>query len=224
MRVLLVEDEKELAGALRAALSHHRMVADHARDLTEAALILNDAVYDVVVLDRKLPDGDGLSLIPVIRSRGNNVPVLVLTALDDLAERVAGLDGGADDYIGKPFAFEELLARLRALARRPVPVQSDIVTVGRLSFDLAHCEASISGAPLKMPRRELLVLETLTRRMGRMVLRAALMEAVFGLDDDIQSNALDTHISRVRRKLADADAGVIINGIRGVGYLLRDDS
>ena len=223
MRVLLVEDEKELAGALMAALSHHRMIADHARDLAEAALILNDAVYDVVVLDRKLPDGDGLSLIPVIRARGNTVPVLMLTALDDLADRVAGLDGGADDYIGKPFAFEELLARLRALARRPVPVQSDVVTVGRLSFDLAHCEASVAGTPLKMPRRELLVLETLTRRMGRMVLRAALMEAVFGLDDEIQSNALDTHISRVRRKLADADAGVTINGIRGVGYLLRED-
>ncbi|SDM32500.1 response regulator transcription factor [Ensifer sp. YR511] len=223
MRVLLVEDEKEFAGALKAALSHHRMIADHARDLAEAALILNDAVYDVVVLDRKLPDGDGLSLIPVIRARGNTVPVLMLTALDDLADRVAGLDGGADDYIGKPFAFEELLARLRALARRPVPVQSDVVTVGRLSFDLAHCEASVAGTPLKMPRRELLVLETLTRRMGRMVLRAALMEAVFGLDDEIQSNALDTHISRVRRKLADADAGVTINGIRGVGYLLRED-
>ncbi len=223
MRVLLVEDEKELAGALRTALSNHRMIADHARDLAEAALILNDAVYDVIVLDRKLPDGDGLSLIPVIRARGNTVPVLMLTALDDLADRVAGLDRGADDYIGKPFAFEELLARLRALARRPAPVQSDVVTVGRLSFDLAHCEASVAGVPLKMPRRELLVLETLTRRMGRMVLRAALMEAVFGLDDEIQSNALDTHISRVRRKLADADAGVIINGIRGVGYLLRED-
>ncbi|MCY1303200.1 Response regulator ArlR [compost metagenome] len=149
------------------------------------------------------------------------MPVLVLTALDDLADRVAGLDGGADDYIGKPFAFEELLARLRALARRPIPVQSDIVTVGRFSFDLAHCQVSVAGTSLKMPRRELLVLETLTRRMGRMVLRAALMEAVFGLDDEIQSNALDTHISRVRRKLQEADAGVIINGIRGVGYLLR---
>lgn len=224
MRVLLVEDEKELADALRAALSNHRMIADHARDLAEAALILRDAVYDVVVLDRKLPDGDGLSLIPKIRARGNNVPVLVLTALDDLADRVAGLDGGADDYIGKPFAFEELLARLRALARRPIPVQSDIVTAGRFSFDLAHCEASVAGTSLKMPRRELLVLETLTRRMGRMVLRAALMEAVFGLDDEIQSNALDTHISRVRRKLQQADAGVIINGIRGVGYLLREGS
>lgn len=222
MRVLLVEDERELAVALKVALSHHRMVVDHARDLCEAEFILTDAVYDVIVLDRKLPDGDGLSLIPTIRARGNTAPVLMLTALDDVADRIAGLDGGADDYIGKPFAFEELLARLRALSRRPVPVQSDIVSVGRLAFDLAHCEASVAGTSLKMPRRELLVLETLARRMGRMVLRAALMEAVFGLDDEIQSNALDTHVSRVRRKLLDADAGVIINGIRGVGYLLRE--
>lgn len=222
MRVLLVEDEAELAGALKTALSQHRMVVDHARDLAEATLVLSDAVYDVVVLDRRLPDGDGLSLIPAIRLRGNSVPVIVLTALGELADRVAGLDGGADDYIGKPFAFEELLARLRALARRPVAVQSDVVAVGRLSFDLAHLEAKVDGVPLKMPRRELLVLETLTRRMGRMVLRAALMEAVFGLDDEIQSNALDTHISRVRRKLLDANAGVTINGIRGVGYLLRE--
>ena len=222
MRVLLVEDEAELAGALKTALSQHRMVVDHARDLAEATLVLSDAVYDVVVLDRRLPDGDGLSLIPAIRLRGNSVPVLVLTALGELADRVAGLDGGADDYIGKPFAFEELLARLRARARRPVAVHSDVVAVGRLSFDRAHLEAKVDGVPLKMPRRELLVLETLTRRMGRMVLRAALMEAVFGLDDEIQSNALDTHISRVRRKLLDANAGVTINGIRGVGYLLRE--
>lgn len=222
MRVLLVEDERDLADALKTVLNQHRMVVDHARDLSEAAFVLNDAVYDVVILDRRLPDGDGLSLIPAIRSRGNTVPVLVLTALDDLADRVTGLDGGADDYIGKPFAFEELLARIRALSRRPAALQSDIVTAGRLSFDLVHREASISGVSMTLPRRELLVLEALVRRMGRMVLRTVLMEAVFGLDDEIQSNALDTHISRVRRKLLDAEAGVIINGIRGVGYLLRE--
>ncbi|MES2054543.1 MAG: response regulator transcription factor [Pseudomonadota bacterium] len=222
MRVLLVEDERELAEALKTVLARHRMIVDHAPDLAEAIFVLNDAVYDVVILDRRLPDGDGLSLIPVIRSSGNNVPVLVLTALDDLADRVTGLDGGADDYIGKPFALEELLARIRALSRRPAAVQFDVVTVGRLSFDLAHREASIAGTPLNMPRRELLVLEALMRRMGRMVLRTVLMESVFSLDDEIQSNALDTHISRLRRKLLDADAGVTINGIRGVGYLLRE--
>jgi DNA-binding response OmpR family regulator len=169
-----------------------------------------------------LPDGDGLSLIPKLRASGNIVPVLVLTARGDLADRVAGLDNGADDYLAKPFAFEELLARLRALLRRPAHVQSDIVRVGRVAFDFVHREASIGGTPLEMPRRELLVLEALVRRMGRMVQRSSLMEAVFGLDDDVQPNALDTHISRLRRKLGDADAGVTINGVRGVGYLLRE--
>lgn len=222
MRVLLVEDQLEMVAALRAALTRHDMIVDHALSLSEAEVIAADGNYDAVVLDRQLPDGDGLSLIPKLRASGNVVPVLVLTARGDLADRVAGLDNGADDYLAKPFAFEELLARLRALLRRPAGVQSDIVRVGRISFDFTHREASIEGKALEMPRRELLVLEALVRRMGRMVQRASLMEAVFSLDDEVQPNALDTHVSRLRRKLADADARVTINGIRGVGYLLRD--
>lgn len=222
MRILLVEDQPEMVAALRAALTRHDMLVDHAQNLSEAEAIVADGNYDAVVLDRQLPDGDGLSLIPKLRASGNIVPVLVLTARGDLADRVAGLDNGADDYLAKPFAFEELLARLRALLRRPAGVQSDIVQIGRISFDFIHREASIEGKPLEMPRRELLVLEALVRRMGRMVQRSSLMEAVFGLDDEVQPNALDTHISRLRRKLGDANAGVTINGIRGVGYLLRD--
>ena len=222
MRVLLVEDQLEMVAALRAALTRHGMVVDHAPNLLEAEVIVAEGNYDAVVLDRQLPDGDGLSLIPKLRASGNIVPVLVLTARGDLADRVAGLDNGADDYLAKPFAFEELLARLRALLRRPAHVQSDIVRVGRVAFDFVHREASIGGTPLEMPRRELLVLEALVRRMGRMVQRSSLMEAVFGLDDDVQPNALDTHISRLRRKLGDADAGATINGVRGVGYLLRE--
>jgi len=222
MRVLLVEDQLEMVAALRAAFTRHDIIADHASNLSEAEAIVAEGNYDAVVLDRQLPDGDGLSLIPKLRAGGNIVPVLVLTARGDLADRVAGLDKGADDYLAKPFAFEELLARLRALLRRPANVQSDIVRVGRILFDFTHREASIEGRPLEMPRRELLVLEALLRRMGRMVQRSSLMEAVFGLDDEVQPNALDTHISRLRRKLGDANAGVTINGVRGVGYLLRE--
>ncbi|ETR77747.1 transcriptional regulator [Afipia sp. P52-10] len=222
MRILLVEDQPDMVAALRAALTRHDMVVDQALNLGEAEAILADAGYDAIVLDRQLPDGDGLSLIPKLRANGNRVPVLVLTARGELSDRVAGLDKGADDYLAKPFAFEELLARLRALLRRPANVQSDTVRVGRIAFDFVHREASIGGTVLEMPRRELLVLEALVRRMGRMVQRASLMEAVFGFDDAVQPNALDTHISRLRRKLADADAGVTINGVRGVGYLLRE--
>lgn len=222
MRILLVEDQPDMVAALRTALTRHDMIVDQALNLGEAEAILADSSYNAVVLDRQLPDGDGLSLIPKLRASGNIVPVLVLTARGELSDRVAGLDKGADDYLAKPFAFEELLARLRALLRRPANLQSDIVRAGRIAFDFVHREASVEGIVLDMPRRELLVLEALMRRMGRMVQRSALMEAVFGLDDEVQPNALDTHISRLRRKLADADAGVTINGVRGVGYLLRE--
>lgn len=222
MRVLLVEDEPEMASALRSALTRHDMIVDHAPNLFEAEAIAAACSYDAMVLDRQLPDGDGLSLIAKLRARGNLVPVLVLTARGDLTDRVAGLDQGADDYLAKPFAFEEFVARLRALLRRPATVQSDVVKAGRLSFDIMNREASIAGEVLDLTRREILVLEALLRRMGRMVPRSSLMEAVFALDDEVQPNALDTQVSRLRRKLAEADGGVTINGVRGVGYLLRE--
>jgi len=222
MRLLLVEDEPEMVTALQSAFRRQDMVVDHVATLDEAEAAAAADCYDAILLDRQLPDGDGLSLIPQLRARGNNVPVIVLTARGALADRVSGLDTGADEYLSKPFAFEELLARLRAVLRRPALARSDVVRVGRLAFDLAHREARVGNTPMELPRRELLVLEALARRMGRMVQRPALMEAVFGLDDEIQSNALDTHVSRLRRKLSDLDAGVAINGIRGVGYLLRE--
>lgn len=226
MRILLVEDEPAMAQALRDALTRQDMVVDHlpTRAEAEAALREGQGAYDAVLLDRQLPDGDGLALVSTLRAAGDTVPVLVLTTRGDLGERVLGLDGGADDYLGKPFAFEELLARLRAILRRPPQLRPDIVRIGHLSFDFTHREARIGGEMLVMPRRELLVLETLARRTGRMVVRGFLMEAVFGLDDDIQSNALDTHVSRLRRKLADASSGAVIDGIRGVGYLLRESA
>ncbi|WP_448043651.1 response regulator transcription factor [Bradyrhizobium liaoningense] len=221
MRILLVEDEAEMAGALTSALKRYDMIVDHVPTLAEAEEAISADVHAAVLLDRQLPDGDGLSLIPKLRARADGVPIIVLTARGELADRVAGLDRGADDYLAKPFAVEELLARLRAVLRRPAGLQPDIMRAGRLAFDFGHREASVEGAPLELPRRELLVLEALVRRMGRTVLRSALEEAVYNFDDEIQSNALDTHVSRLRRKLADADARVEIHGIRGVGYLLK---
>jgi DNA-binding response OmpR family regulator len=220
MRILLVEDEAEMADALASALKRYDMVVDHAPTLAEAEEAISADVH-AVLLDRQLPDGDGLTLIPKLRARADGVPIIVLTARGELADRVAGLDCGADDYLAKPFAVEELLARLRAVLRRPAGMQPDIMHAGRIAFDFGHREASIDGAPLELPRRELLVLEALVRRMGRTVLRSALEEAVYSFDDEIQSNALDTHVSRLRRKLSDADARVEIHGIRGVGYLLK---
>lgn len=222
VRILLVEDEDEMASALSSVLKRYDMLADRATSLAEAAEVLDvGGAYDAILLDRNLPDGDGLSLIPGLRAKAIATPVIVLTARGELSDRVNGLDTGADDYLAKPFAVEELLARLRAVWRRAADLQPDIVSLGRLSFNLNHCEAEVGGRLLELPRRELLVLQTLMRRMGRTVVRAALEAAVYAFDEEVQSNALDTHVSRLRRKLSEAGAGVEIHGIRGVGYLLR---
>ncbi|QEL25439.1 response regulator transcription factor [Bosea sp. F3-2] len=222
MRLLLVEDEPEMASALQSALRRHDILADHADGLDVAFDMAATSPYDAVILDRGLPDGDGLSLIAKLRRRDIRVPVIVLTARGRLPDRVAGLDGGADDYLVKPFAFEELLARIRAVMRRPEQLRQMVVRLGRLTLDLDHREARVEGMRFDLPRRELLVLEALMRRAGRMVTRETLMESVFGLADEVQSNTLDSHISRLRRKLSDAEADVVINGIRGVGYMLME--
>ncbi|NLS01474.1 response regulator transcription factor [Rhizobium sp. P38BS-XIX] len=221
MRLLLVEDEPQMADALATALHQHDIIVDHVPNLDYAKSAVAEHVHDMIVLDRQLPDGDGLELIQHLRAIGATVPVIVLTARGSLADRVNGLDLGADDYLAKPFALDELLARIRALMRRPAAVAPMVAKLGRLEFSLYDREARIGGKVLDLPRRELLVLETLIRRHGRTVLRAALEEAVYAFDDEIQSNALDSHVSRLRKKLADAQAGVEIHGIRGVGYLLR---
>ncbi len=210
-----------MASALSAVLKRYDMLADRATSLMEATEIMVAGAYDAILLDRNLPDGDGISLIPKLRAKAIATPVIVLTARGELSDRVAGLDTGADDYLAKPLAVQELLARLRAVWRRPADLQHDIVRLGRLSFNLNHCEAEVDGCLLELPRRELLVLQTLMRRMGRTVVRSSLEAAVYSLDEEVQSNALDTHVSRLRRKLTDAGAGVEIHGIRGVGYLLR---
>jgi len=221
MRLLLVEDEKEMAAMIAAALARQDMVVDHVGSLSLAREAILGSSYDAVLLDRQLPDGDGLDLIPLIRSRGVGVPVIVLSALGSTSDKIAGLDTGADDYLPKPFSVDELLARLRAVRRRPAEVARETITLGRLSFDVGERYASVDGAVLDLPRRELLVLEALMRRAGRSVTRAAIEEAVFGFDDEIASNALDAYVSRLRKRLADSNAGVEIHGIRGIGYLMK---
>ncbi|MGJ4854976.1 response regulator transcription factor [Labrys sp. KB_33_2] len=221
MRILLIEDEPEMASVLKTALERQDVVVDHASNLADAEAMARYGAYDAIVLDRRLPDGEGLTLIPRLRALHVEAPVIALTAMSSLQDRVAGLDAGADDYMGKPFATEELVARLRALHRRPYTLRADQAVVGRLTYDFRHREALIDDQPLDLPRRERLVLETLIRRPGRTVMRGTLEEAVYALDDEIGSNALDAHISRLRRKLDDLAAGIEIRAIRNLGYLLR---
>ncbi len=224
MRILLVEDELQLAGTLRAALERERFVVDFADRLSTAREAAALAAFELVLLDRTLPDGDGLSLVPVLRASNPGLAIIVLSARGDVSDRVTGLDEGADDYLIKPFSLDELLARIRAVRRRPADLANDEVRAGSLIFDLTNEEATVAGLRLDLPRRELRVLAALIRRRGRTVLRETLEQSVFGFDDEVQSNTLDSHISRLRRKLADARAGVEIHAIRGVGYLLRDEA
>lgn len=222
MHILLIEDEAELAATLKSALQRERYVVDVANTLALARQAALCGLHDLVLLDRTLPDGDGLALISLLRERNPGVPIIVLSALGQLPDRIAGLDEGADDYLAKPFALEELFARIRAAGRRPSGLQVESISIGRLVFDPASGEASVGGQRLELPRREIRVLAALARRLGRTVLRESIEMAVYGFDDGIHSNTLDSHVSRLRRKLADADAGVEIHAIRGVGYLMRE--
>ena len=221
MRILLVEDEPEMASVLKTALERQDIVVDHVSTLADAEAMARFGHHDAVILDRRLPDGDGLSLIPRLRALHLEAPVIALTAMSGLDDRVAGLDAGADDYMVKPFATVELVARLHALHRRSFTSRTNQTVVGRLTYDFRYREAMVKDQALELPRRERLVLETLIRRPGRTIMRSALEEAVYALDDEIGSNALDAHISRLRRKLEDVAAGIEIRAIRNLGYLLR---
>jgi DNA-binding response OmpR family regulator len=222
MRILLVEDEVEMAALLKSALENHGMLLDAVPSLAIAREALHQPHYDLVLLDRQLPDGDGIEVVEMMRTRQLELPVVVLTARGSLQDRVEGLNGGADDYLVKPFAIEELLARIRAVARRPPKRALPVATVGNLEFDFLAHEARVAGQVLKLPRRRLLVLEALCARQGRTVRREMLLESVYNLSVDIQSNALDSHISKLRRALLDAGALIEIHVIRGVGYLLKE--
>ena len=220
MRILLVEDELDMGSALRDALSKHNIVIDHVATLADAREAADLNSYDAILLDRQLTDGEGLRLIPELRAANIGTPVIVLTAHNDHEGRIRGLDLGADDYMGKPFVVEELIARLRAVLRRP-QLSSETISAGRLSLAVSHMEPAIDGKPLLLPRRELLVLAALMKRLGRTVTREALANAVYSFDAEIRSNALDSHVSRLRRKLNELDAGVAIHTIRGIGYLMK---
>jgi two-component system OmpR family response regulator len=221
MRLLLVEDEPEMAEALRAALRRHNINVDTADTLELAREALAHGVHDVVLIDRQMPDGDGLSLVPLLRASNRPIPSIIISALGKTHQRIDGLNIGADDYLPKPFEVEELLARINAVLRRAPEVTDNTMRLGALAYDAAAREVRIGGQKIDLTRRELLILETLLRRPGRTVVRTALEDAVYGFDDEIQSNSLEANMSRLRRKLADAGADAEIHNVRGVGYFIR---
>jgi DNA-binding response OmpR family regulator len=224
MRVLLVEDNDDLRGLLIQGLETAGFSVDSLTTAGEAAAALSTTRYAALVLDLNLPDGDGLDLLRDIRHRMDPIPVLVLTARDGVQDRVAGLRGGADDYLVKPFALEELVARLHALLRRPGDFLGKSISLGNVSLDVEARQAYIDGVPQAMPARELAVLEVLLRRGGRVVPKKLVEDQLFGLGGEIGSNAIEVYVHRLRKALQDRGAKLIIHTVRGVGYLIEQES
>jgi len=221
MRVLLVEDDIALADAVKAYLDGKGFAVDHAPTLAAARSMLPLAPWDAMLLDLHLPDGDGLSLIPTARHRAPQLPIVVLTARDQVSDRVRGLDSGADDYLVKPFDPEELLARLRAIERRRSGGVTSTIRVGQLVIDLGNMTVLRRDEPVALTAKEWALLRVLASRLDRIHLKTALMEALYSFDDEVGSNTLEVFIYNLRRKLGSGS----IQNVRGMGYrLLGNDT
>lgn len=223
MKVLLVEDDPDLATTTQRLLCRHNYVVDLADTLRIAKAALLDNEYTVVLLDRRLPDGEGTELIRYVREKGITTRFLVLSAMGDLDERVEGLDLGADDYMVKPVEPDELLARIHAAERRPLPETSRILKLGNLQFNADTQNLRVGGGTLTLPRREWAILQALMSGAGRVVMRETLEKAMYGYNEEFQSNTLESHVSKLRKNLAACNANVAIRTIRGVGYMLKAD-
>ena len=215
MRLLLIEDDSILGEGLRDFLRLDKHVVDWCRSLHQARALQAEP-YDALLVDWQLPDGSGLAWLKARRAAGDATPALMLTARDLLSDRIEGLDGGADDYLVKPFEPEELSARLRAVARRAALLGSASLTVGNASIDLTAHTASRAGVGVDLTAREWSVLQALCQRAGRVVMKADLERLTVGFDADVSSNALEVHVSSLRKKLGRG----LIETVRGMGYRL----
>jgi two-component system OmpR family response regulator len=221
VRLLVVEDEPKMAEVIRRALARAGYAVDVVVDGEEALWAAGESHYDALVLDALIPAPDGFEVCRRLRAADNGVPVLVLTARDAVADRVSGLDAGADDYLTKPFAFEELLARVRALVRRGPSERSPVLRVGSLELDPAGHRAWRAGTPIDLAPKSFAVLEYLMRNPGRVVTRSELREHVWDFAFEAASNAVDQCVSRVRDAVDRDFDDASIETVRGVGYRLR---
>lgn len=220
MRLLLVEDDAMVGENVRDGLAQEAHTVDWVRDGAAAETAIAAQRYGAVLLDLGLPKQDGIDVLRRIRATHNDVPVLVITARDAVADRVRGLDAGADDYLVKPFNLDELAARVRALTRRATGRSSGIVELGPITLDPATREVRVHGRPVSLSAREYALLEALTSRPGIVLSRAQLEERLYGFDDDVASNAIEVHVHNLRRKLGSAE---LIHNERGVGYSIALD-
>ena len=222
MRILVVEDERKVASFIRQGLEEEGHTVELAGD-GAIALDLAEAepAYDLIVLDVMLPKRDGLDVLKTLRARGVTTPVLMLTARDAVADKVAGLDLGADDYLTKPFAFEELLARVRALLRRGTDQRAAVLRLGDLSLDPATREARRGARRIVLTAREYSLLDYFLRNAGRLLTRPMIAEHVWGLDFDAESNIIDVYVGYLRRKVDAAGETRLLHTVRGSGYVMK---
>jgi DNA-binding response OmpR family regulator len=224
MRILVVEDETRLAELIKRGLTHEGHAVDLAESGEDAIEWVDAASYDAIVLDIMLPGMSGLEVCRTLRKRSVATPILLLTARDAVPDRVAGLDAGADDYLVKPFAFPELLARLRALARRPAETQPTRLTAGDLTLDPASRQVWRGAREVQLQKKEFRILEQLMRNPNRVLSRDQIAEYVWDYDFPAVTNVIDVHIKSLRRKLADPYPGQLIQTVRGSGYRLISDA
>jgi DNA-binding response OmpR family regulator len=224
VRILVVEDDADIANLVHRDLRGAGYTVD-AVGLAESGLhAAMDVEYSAIIVDLRLPDRDGLQLVRDLRERGVAAPILILTGRRKVADRVAGLDAGADDYLVKPFALAELRARLSALLRRPGKLQSGSPAYGDVSFDRERVEASVAGRPLHLSRQELRVLRLLVERGGHVISKRYIEETLYGFGEEVASNSVEVHIHKLRHALRQANSGTMIETQRGVGYRLEKRS
>jgi two-component system OmpR family response regulator len=223
MRVLIIEDDHEAATYIAKALRESGHAADHASDGETGLSMAREEAYDVLVIDRMLPRLDGLSIVRQLRAEGRDTPVLILSALGDVTDRVTGLKSGGDDYLTKPFAFSELLARVEALGRRVQPEEHKTTyAVGDLVLDRLSHRVTRAGQSITLQPREFRLLEYLMKHAGQVVTRTMLLEGVWDYHFDPQTNVIDVHISRLRGKIDKEFDSPLLHTVRGAGYMIRD--
>jgi two-component system OmpR family response regulator len=224
MRILVIEDDAEAASYLVKALGEAGHVADQAHDGETGLSIASEETYDILIVDRMLPKRDGLSVIAALRKAGNRTPVLILSALGQVDDRVTGLRAGGDDYLPKPYAFSELLARVEVLARRSAPQEAETVyRVADLELDRLARTVHRGGEPIVLQPREFRLLEYLMKNAGTVVTRTMLLEKVWEYHFDPQTNVIDVHMSRLRAKIDKGFDQPLLHTVRGSGYVMRSD-
>jgi two-component system copper resistance phosphate regulon response regulator CusR len=222
MRVLIVEDEAKTAAYLAKGLREHGFVADVAHDGRDGLHLAQSETYDIAVLDVMLPGRDGWTVLHELRSSGNTLPVLLLTARDGVTDRVRGLELGADDYLVKPFAFSELLARIRTVLRRGAIRQPDLLCVGDLELEVVRRKVQRAGQKFELSPKEFCLLSLLMRRPGEVLSRTFIAEQVWDMNFDSDTNVVDVQIRRLRAKVDDPFDRKLIHTVRGVGYVLEE--